>query len=100
MLDLLLVYTPDAASGGSDELAFSLTDGVHTSTGRLTFTIDVRKSEGPRMTVNRGLQLAAGTLVEGVYVFVWTVRDLKPFPQVRTGTNSLFFRAWTHMSSW
>nr|XP_013998936.1 unnamed protein product [Salmo salar]XP_013998937.1 unnamed protein product [Salmo salar] len=61
VLDLLLVYTPDAASGGSDELAFSLTDGIHTTTGRLTFTIDVRKSEGPRMTVNRGLQLAAGT---------------------------------------
>ncbi|XP_029574000.1 extracellular matrix organizing protein FRAS1 [Salmo trutta] len=62
VLDLLLVYTPDGATGGSDELAFSLTDGVHTSTGRLTFTIDVRKTEGPRMTVNRGLQLAAGLL--------------------------------------
>uniref|UniRef100_A0A8C7J2L3 Fraser extracellular matrix complex subunit 1 n=1 Tax=Oncorhynchus kisutch TaxID=8019 RepID=A0A8C7J2L3_ONCKI len=61
VVDLLLVYTPDAASGGSDELAFSLTDGVHVATGRLTFTIDVRKSEGPRMTVNRGLQLAAGS---------------------------------------
>ncbi|XP_071256392.1 extracellular matrix organizing protein FRAS1-like [Salvelinus alpinus] len=60
VLDLLLVYTPDVASGGSDELAFSLTDGIHNSTGRLTFTIDVRKTEGPRMTVNRGLQLAAG----------------------------------------
>nr|XP_046207425.1 extracellular matrix organizing protein FRAS1-like [Oncorhynchus gorbuscha] len=61
VVDLLLVYTPDAASGGSDELAFSLTDGIHVATGRLTFTIDVRKSEGPRMTVNRGLQLAAGS---------------------------------------
>lgn len=60
-MDLLLVYTPDGATGGSDELAFSLTDGIHTTTGRLTFTIDVRKTEGPRMTVNRGLQLAAGT---------------------------------------
>ncbi|XP_042177181.1 extracellular matrix organizing protein FRAS1-like [Oncorhynchus tshawytscha] len=60
VLDLLLVYTPDVASGGSDELAFSLTDGIHTSAGRLTFTVDVRKTEGPRMTGNRGLQLAAG----------------------------------------
>ncbi|XP_071003248.1 extracellular matrix organizing protein FRAS1-like, partial [Oncorhynchus clarkii lewisi] len=60
VLDLLLVYTPDLASGGSDELAFSLTDGIHTSTGRLTFTVDVRKTEGPRMSGNRGLQLAAG----------------------------------------
>ncbi|XP_031671093.1 extracellular matrix protein FRAS1-like [Oncorhynchus kisutch] len=50
VLDLLLVYTPDLASGGSDELAFSLTDGIHTSAGRLTFTVDVRKTEGPRMS--------------------------------------------------
>ncbi|KAM4616687.1 extracellular matrix organizing protein FRAS1 [Polymixia lowei] len=61
VLDQLLVYTPDTVSGGADELGFTLTDGIHTHTGRLEFTTDVRRSEGPRMTVNRGLQLAAGS---------------------------------------
>uniref|UniRef100_A0A3B4AGL3 VWFC domain-containing protein n=1 Tax=Periophthalmus magnuspinnatus TaxID=409849 RepID=A0A3B4AGL3_9GOBI len=61
VLDQLLVYTPDSTSGGADELGFTLTDGVHTHTGRLHFTMEVLRSEGPRMTVNRGLQLPAGT---------------------------------------
>ncbi|KAJ0067384.1 hypothetical protein NL108_003229, partial [Boleophthalmus pectinirostris] len=61
VLDRLLVYTPDSTSGGADELGFTLTDGVHTHTGRLHFTMEVLRSEGPRMTVNRGLQLPAGT---------------------------------------
>uniref|UniRef100_UPI001ED83835 extracellular matrix protein FRAS1 n=1 Tax=Scatophagus argus TaxID=75038 RepID=UPI001ED83835 len=61
ILDQLLVYTPETVSGGSDEMGFTLTDGIHTHTGRLEFTMDVRRSEGPRMTVNRGLQLPGGT---------------------------------------
>nr|XP_057925745.1 extracellular matrix protein FRAS1 isoform X1 [Doryrhamphus excisus] len=61
VLDRLLVYTPDTVSGGSDEMAFTVTDGVHTHTGHLQFTMDVTRSEGPRMTVNRGLQLPAGS---------------------------------------
>ncbi|XP_046872768.1 extracellular matrix protein FRAS1 isoform X2 [Hypomesus transpacificus] len=61
VLDHLLVYTPDTATGGSDQLGFSLTDGVHTETGTLEFTMDLRRSEGPRMTINRGLQLASGS---------------------------------------
>lgn len=60
ILDQLLVYTPDTVNVGSDEMGFSLTNGVHTRTGRLHFTMDARRSEGPRMTVNRGLQLPAG----------------------------------------
>lgn len=60
VLDQLLVYTPETVSGGADEMDFTLTDGIYTYTGRLEFTMDVRKSEGPRMTVNRGLQLPAG----------------------------------------
>lgn len=60
VLDQLLVYTPETVSGGADEMHFTLTDGVFRQTGRLEFTMDVRKSEGPRMTVNRGLQLPAG----------------------------------------
>jgi len=46
-------------------MGFTLTDGVNTHTGRLEFTMDVRKSEGPRMTVNRGLQLSAGERGKG-----------------------------------
>ncbi|XP_029366253.1 extracellular matrix organizing protein FRAS1 isoform X2 [Echeneis naucrates] len=61
VLDQLLVYTPETVSGGADEMDFTITDGVHTQTGRLEFTMDVRRSEGPRMNVNRGLQLPAGT---------------------------------------
>ncbi|XP_032434237.1 extracellular matrix organizing protein FRAS1 isoform X1 [Xiphophorus hellerii] len=61
VLDRLLVYTPETVSGGADEMGFTLTDGTQTQTGLLRFTMDVRKSEGPRMTVNRGLQLPAGT---------------------------------------
>lgn len=60
ILDQLLVYTPETVSGGVDEMEFTVTDGTHTQTGRLEFTMDVRRSEGPRMTVNRGLQLPAG----------------------------------------
>ncbi|KAM6930976.1 extracellular matrix organizing protein FRAS1 [Xenentodon cancila] len=61
VLDRLLVYTPDTVNGGSDEMGFTLTDGSYTRTGRLEFTMDVHKSEGPRMTINRGLQLPAGS---------------------------------------
>ncbi|XP_074526804.1 extracellular matrix organizing protein FRAS1 [Halichoeres trimaculatus] len=61
VLDHLLVYTPETVSGGADEMGFTMTDGIYTHTGRLEFTMDVRKSEGPRMTVNRGLQLPAGS---------------------------------------
>ncbi|XP_051278840.1 extracellular matrix protein FRAS1 isoform X2 [Dicentrarchus labrax] len=61
VLDQLLVYTPETVSGGADEMGFTLTDGIFTYTGRLEFTMDVRRSEGPRMNVNRGLQLPAGS---------------------------------------
>ena len=58
---MLVVYTPDGG-GASDRLEFTLTDGVHTHRGALDFTVRQRRREGPRMTVNRGLQLAAGGL--------------------------------------
>uniref|UniRef100_A0A4W6CQ63 Fraser extracellular matrix complex subunit 1 n=1 Tax=Lates calcarifer TaxID=8187 RepID=A0A4W6CQ63_LATCA len=61
VLDQLLVYTPETVSGGADEMGFTLTDGIYTHTGRLEFTMDVTRTEGPRMTVNRGLQLPAGS---------------------------------------
>ncbi|KAM6954491.1 extracellular matrix organizing protein FRAS1 [Aplochiton taeniatus] len=61
VVEQLLVYTPTSASGGRDQLTFSVSDGRHTHTARLAFTMDVRRSEGPSMTVNRGMQLAAGS---------------------------------------
>ncbi|XP_061880359.1 extracellular matrix organizing protein FRAS1-like [Entelurus aequoreus] len=61
VLERLLVYTPDTVSGGSDEMALSVSDGVHTRTLHLQVTMDVTRTEGPRMTVNRGLQLPAGS---------------------------------------
>lgn len=78
ILDRLLGYTPDTVNGGADEMGFTLTDGVHTQAGRLEFTMDVRKSEGPHMTVNRGLQLPAGdtggfhSVVCDVSMLSWT----------------------------
>lgn len=60
ILDELLVYTPDGRGSGTDEIQFSITDGVNTETGRLEFSMDIRKREGPRVTINRGLQIAAG----------------------------------------
>lgn len=60
ILDELLVYTPDTHGSVTDEIHFSVTDGVHTEMGRLEISMDVKKSEGPRVTINRGLQLAAG----------------------------------------
>lgn len=60
ILDELLVYTPDTHGSVTDEIHFSVTDGVHTETGRLEFSMDVKKSDGPRVTINRGLQIAAG----------------------------------------
>lgn len=60
ILDELLVYTPDIHGSMTDEIHFSVTNGVYTEMGRLEFSMDVKKSEGPRVTINRGLQLAAG----------------------------------------
>ena len=63
VLDMLVVYTPDRG-GASDQLDLTITDGVHTRSGTLEFTVNVRRSEGPRMTINRGLQLAAGEYMQ------------------------------------
>ncbi|KAG2466459.1 FRAS1 protein, partial [Polypterus senegalus] len=64
VLDELIVYTPDSLSIRNDEFHFSVTDGVYTEIGRLEFTLDVQKNEAPRLTVNRGLQLAAGSVAK------------------------------------
>ncbi|XP_015220286.2 extracellular matrix organizing protein FRAS1 [Lepisosteus oculatus] len=64
VLDELIVYTPDTVSVRTDELHFTLTDGVYTENGRLEFTMDGQKSEGPRLAINRGLQLTAGSVAK------------------------------------
>uniref|UniRef100_A0A672MQB1 Extracellular matrix protein FRAS1-like n=1 Tax=Sinocyclocheilus grahami TaxID=75366 RepID=A0A672MQB1_SINGR len=61
VLDELLVYTPEGRGSGTDEIQFSVTDGIYTETGRLEFSMDIRKREGPRVTINRGLQIASGS---------------------------------------
>ncbi|XP_041084402.1 extracellular matrix organizing protein FRAS1-like isoform X2 [Polyodon spathula] len=64
VLDELIVYTPDSLSIHSDEFRFSLTDGLYNENGRMEFTMNVQKRETPRLTVNRGLQLAAGSVAK------------------------------------
>ncbi|XP_051540724.1 extracellular matrix organizing protein FRAS1-like [Myxocyprinus asiaticus] len=61
VLDELLVYTPNGHNSGTDEIQFSVTDGIYTETGSLEFSMDIRKREGPRVTINRGLQITAGS---------------------------------------
>lgn len=67
VLDELLVYTPDGRGSGTDEIQFSVTDGTYTETGRLEFSMDIRKREGSRVTINRGLQIAAGQNTTTLY---------------------------------
>lgn len=76
VLDELLVYTPDGLGLRTDEVRFSVTDGVHTESGRLEFTMDVSKSETPRVTINRGLQIAAGK----VHVTPWSMQYTPLYP--------------------
>ncbi|XP_073717143.1 extracellular matrix organizing protein FRAS1 [Misgurnus anguillicaudatus] len=59
VVDELLVYTPDSHGSGTDEIQFSVTDGTYTETGRLEINMDISRREGPRVTINRGLQIAA-----------------------------------------
>ena len=45
-----------------DEFQFSLTDGLHTDTGRMEIYIELPTSDIPNLAVNRGLQVSAGTI--------------------------------------
>lgn len=83
ILDELLVYTPDTHGSVTDEIHFSVTDGVHTEMGRLEFSMDVKKSEGPRVTINRGLQLAAGQYKVTLH-YLMGYRVGWPFGTIRT----------------
>ncbi|XP_053260348.1 extracellular matrix organizing protein FRAS1 [Podarcis raffonei] len=62
VLDELIIYTLGSSSVQSDEFRFSLSDGLYTQTGKVEFFIELSKSEPPRLVVNRGLQLSAGSV--------------------------------------
>ncbi|XP_071971616.1 extracellular matrix organizing protein FRAS1 [Engystomops pustulosus] len=61
ILDELIVYIPESGASHSDEFRFSLSDGRYTNTGTLHFTIEPKRKEPPRLAVNRGLQISAGS---------------------------------------
>ncbi|XP_077332215.1 extracellular matrix organizing protein FRAS1 [Lithobates pipiens] len=61
VLDELIVYIPEGGTTHSDEFRFSLSDGRYTESGRLQFNIEPQRKASPRMAVNRGLQISAGS---------------------------------------
>lgn len=60
-MDELIVYTRSGAAAHTDEVGFSVSDGLHTQTGRLEFLTELPKKQPPTLAVNRGLQLPVGT---------------------------------------
>ncbi|XP_074849859.1 extracellular matrix organizing protein FRAS1 isoform X2 [Carettochelys insculpta] len=62
VLDQLIVYTRSSSTVQADEFRFSLTDGLHTETGRVELFLEVSENELPILAVNRGLQLSAGAV--------------------------------------
>ncbi|KAM4809143.1 extracellular matrix organizing protein FRAS1 [Rhinophrynus dorsalis] len=62
VLDELIVYIPESVTIPSDEFRFSLSDGIFTETGRVEISIDPQRKEPPRLTINRGLQISAGSV--------------------------------------
>ncbi|KAM4706664.1 extracellular matrix organizing protein FRAS1 [Discoglossus pictus] len=61
VLDELIVYIPESGATSSDGFSFSLSDGQHIESGRLELTIEPQRKEPPRLTINRGLQISAGS---------------------------------------
>lgn len=57
----LVGYMPGGPGVAVDEFRFSLTDGLHTDTGRMEIYIELPTSSAPHLAVNRVLQLSAGT---------------------------------------
>ncbi|KAG3276368.1 Fraser extracellular matrix complex subunit 1 [Ictidomys tridecemlineatus] len=58
----LIGYMPSNSGIAVDEFRFSLTDGLHVDTGRMEVYIELPTSDTPRLAVNRGLQLSAGSV--------------------------------------
>lgn len=57
----LVGYMPGGPGVAVDEFRFSLTDGLHTDTGRMEIYIELPTGDTPNLAVNQGLQLSAGT---------------------------------------
>ncbi|XP_066488376.1 extracellular matrix organizing protein FRAS1 [Tiliqua scincoides] len=62
ILDELISYTLRDPGVQSDEFRFSLSDGLHTQSGKVEFAIELPRMDPPRLTVNRGLQLSAASV--------------------------------------
>ncbi|MEE6460302.1 hypothetical protein FKM82_000916 [Ascaphus truei] len=60
--DELIVYIPESVAVRSDEFRFSLSDGHYTETGRVEISIELQRKEPPRLAINRGLQISAGSI--------------------------------------
>ncbi|XP_053108034.1 extracellular matrix organizing protein FRAS1 isoform X2 [Hemicordylus capensis] len=62
VLDELIVYTLDNPRVQSDEFRFTLSDGLYSQMGKVEFAIELPRMHLPRLAVNRGLQLSAGSV--------------------------------------
>ncbi|XP_037685994.1 extracellular matrix protein FRAS1 isoform X5 [Choloepus didactylus] len=62
ILDELVGYVPGGPGVVVDEFRFSLTDGLHTDTGRMGIYIELPTRGVPQLAVNQGLQLSAGSV--------------------------------------
>ncbi|KAG8515151.1 Extracellular matrix protein FRAS1, partial [Galemys pyrenaicus] len=58
----LVGYVPGSPGVAADEFWFSLTDGLHTDTGRMEVFIELPPGDTPHLAVNQGLQLSAGSV--------------------------------------
>ncbi|KAG8454257.1 hypothetical protein GDO86_000773 [Hymenochirus boettgeri] len=61
VLDELIAYIPENMAVTSDEFRFTLSDGVYTENGRVEISIEQHRKEPPRIAINRGLQISAGS---------------------------------------
>lgn len=84
ILDELIVYTQSGAAAQTDEFGFSITDGLYTQTGTLEFSVEHPKKQLPSLSVNRVLQLPAGT-GRGADGTAWHCRVLQPRPGTGLG---------------
>ncbi|XP_076999177.1 extracellular matrix organizing protein FRAS1 isoform X1 [Tamandua tetradactyla] len=60
--DELVGYMPGGPGVTVDEFWFSLTDGLHTDSGRMGIYIELPAIGAPQLAINRGLQLSAGSV--------------------------------------
>ncbi|XP_013371586.1 PREDICTED: extracellular matrix protein FRAS1 isoform X1 [Chinchilla lanigera] len=58
----LVGYMPRGSGVAVDDFQFSLTDGLHVDTGRMEIYIELPINDSPRLAVNQGLQLSAGSV--------------------------------------